>query len=206
MDYPEPIHTPTTTPSYGCLKNGTLPTYRQFYNRQTLKNHTGMGKHNSDYGDSNHLGKESSQKILLDTTNISNPLTDGDTQHDSTPLSNCKSEDTDNSSSDTETHRKLLKRTYKVGKSNTDRKISVLVSNKTIRHNASNKSITLKKTPINDVRRYLVKQGLVKVGTIAPPDVLRKMYESASMVCGDVTNHNSETLMYNFMNSTKKTW
>ena len=100
----------------------------------------------------------------------------------------------------------MLKRTYKTGKSNAERKISVLVSNKTIRNNSSNKSITLKKTPINDVRRYLVKQGFIKVGTTAPPDVLRKMYESASMVCGDVTNHNSETLMYNFLNSAKKTW
>jgi hypothetical protein len=113
---------------------------------------------------------------------------------------------TKNDDIDIGTQRKLLKRTYKVGKSDAERKISVVVSNKTIRHNASNKSMTLKKTPINDVRRYLVKQGLVKVGTIAPPDVLRKIYESVSMVCGDVTNHNPETLMYNFMNSTKKSW
>jgi hypothetical protein len=105
---------------------------------------------------------------------------------------------------DTNIQRKTLKRTYKIGKSDSNRKISVLVSNKTLRNQASNKSITLKKTPMIDVRKFLVKRGLVKVGTIAPPDVLRKMYESASMVCGDVTNHNPETLMYNFLNPEKK--
>jgi hypothetical protein len=180
MNFPD---TQSALPQYGCLKNGTLPTYRQFYNRQTLKNHTGMGAANT------------TTVIELPSIPLSNTLGNIDEHQDiKAPV-------------DVEhTKRKLLKRSYKIGKSDCERKISILVSNKTLRHQTSNKSISLKKTPLIDVRRYLVKKGLIKIGTSAPPDVLRKMYESASMVCGDITNHNQETLMYNFLNPEKKSW
>jgi hypothetical protein len=48
----------------------------------------------------------------------------------------------------------------------------------------------------------LVKRGLIRVGSITPVDVLRKMYESAVMMCGEVHNHNPDNLLYNFMNDT----
>ena len=48
--------------------------------------------------------------------------------------------------------------------------------------------------------KYLLKQGFIKVGTTTPIDVLRQMYESASMVCGEVKNHNPENLLYNYFN------
>ena len=102
------------------------------------------------------------------------------------------------------TNKKILKRTFRIGKSIKEQKVSVLVSNKTIRKEISNNDITLKQTPMLDVRRYLVKHGLIKIGTSSPPDVLRQMYESASLMCGNVINHNSETLMYNYLNSDDK--
>jgi hypothetical protein len=40
---------------------------------------------------------------------------------------------------------------------------------------------------------------MVKTGTTCPPDILRKMYESALMA-GEVTNINKDTLLHNFMN------
>jgi hypothetical protein len=102
--------------------------------------------------------------------------------------------------------RKTLRRTFKIGKSNANNRISVLVSNRTIRNRISNRNIELKQTPMLEVRRYLVKHGLIKIGSPSPPDVLRQMYESASLMCGNITNHNSETLMYNYLNSEKKSW
>ena len=56
-------------------------------------------------------------------------------------------------------------------------KVGVLVSNHTIRSRIKNQTHDLSKVPIKDVRRFLIKKGFIKVGTIAPPDVLRKMYE-----------------------------
>lgn len=94
------------------------------------------------------------------------------------------------------THR----RTYKLGKSKHIPQVSVLVSNKTIRNNITTKSQLLKQVPMEEVKNFLVKRGLIKVGSITPNDVLRKMYETSIMVCGEIYNHNPENLLYNFMN------
>ena len=96
--------------------------------------------------------------------------------------------------------KRTLRRTYKVGKSKIAPKVSVLVSNKTIRNNTSTKSQLLKQVSIEEVKQFLVKRGLIKIGSITPNDVLRKMYESTIMMCGEVYNHNPENLMYNFFN------
>jgi len=34
--------------------------------------------------------------------------------------------------------------------------------------------------------------------------VLRKMYESALLICGEVKNHNPDNILYNFFNDTTK--
>ena len=96
--------------------------------------------------------------------------------------------------------KKTIRRTYKLGKSKTAPKVSVLVSNKTIRNNISTQSQLLKQTPIEHVKKHLIKSGLIKVGTIAPNDVLRKMYESSILICGEVYNHNPDNLLYNYVN------
>jgi len=100
--------------------------------------------------------------------------------------------------------KKTIRRTYKVGKSKIHPKVSVLISNKTIRNNISTRSQLLKQTPIEDVKKHLIKHGLIKIGTIAPNDVLRKMYESSILMCGELTNHNPDNLLYNFMNGPKQ--
>ena len=46
-----------------------------------------------------------------------------------------------------------------------------------------------------------MKRGFIKVGSTAPNDVLRKMYESATLICGEIQNHNPDNLLYNFMNA-----
>lgn len=97
--------------------------------------------------------------------------------------------------------RKTLRRTYKIGKSKNTPKVSVLISNKTIRNQISNKSQMLKQTPIHDIKKYLIKNGFIKVGSIAPNDVLRKMYETAMLACGEIHNYSPDNLVYNFFNA-----
>ena len=63
-----------------------------------------------------------------------------------------------------------------------------------------NKNQVIKQTPIQDVRKFLIKRGIIKVGSVTPNEVLRKMYESASMMCGDLYNHNPDNLLYNYFN------
>jgi hypothetical protein len=96
--------------------------------------------------------------------------------------------------------KKIFKRTYRVGRSKVAPRIGVLVSNRTIRNRISTQSQLLKQTPIQEVRKFLIKKGFIKIGSNAPNNVLRKMYESVSLVCGEVENHNPDTLLFNFLN------
>ena len=63
--------------------------------------------------------------------------------------------------------------------------------------------VDLKKKSINDVKLYLREHNLIKIGSNAPNDVLRKMYES-SMLAGEITNSNAETLLHNFSKDDKE--
>ena len=96
--------------------------------------------------------------------------------------------------------RKTIRRTYRVGRSKVKPKISVLISNRTIRNNITTKKQLLKQIPIEEIRKYLISHGFIKVGSNSPSDVLRKMYETASMMCGEIQNHNPEHVIYNYMN------
>jgi len=98
--------------------------------------------------------------------------------------------------------RKIYKRTFKIGRSQTKPQVSVLISNKTIRNRITTDAQLLKQKPIHEVKQFLVKKGFIKVGTTTPNDVLRKMYESVSLICGEIQNHNPENLLYNFINNT----
>ena len=57
----------------------------------------------------------------------------------------------------------------------------------------------LKQTPIDEVKRFLTKRGFIKVGSSAPNDVLRKMHETVSLMCGEIQNYNPDNLLYNFL-------
>ena len=61
----------------------------------------------------------------------------------------------------------------------------------------------LKKKSINDIKSYLRDHNLIKVGSNAPNDVVRKIYES-SMLAGEITNSNTDTLLHNLMKDDKE--
>jgi hypothetical protein len=97
--------------------------------------------------------------------------------------------------------KRTIRRTYYVGRSKVHPKVSVLVTNKTIRAKTTLKQQQLKQVPITEVKKYLLKHGFIKIGTSSPNDVLREMYESAQLICGEIKNHNPENLLYNYFNT-----
>jgi hypothetical protein len=97
--------------------------------------------------------------------------------------------------------KKTIKRTYYVGKSRVHPKVSVLVSNRTLRKKITSQAALLKQVPMHEVKKYLIKKGFIKVGSVAPNDVMRKMYESAILVGGEIQNHNADNLLYNYLNA-----
>jgi hypothetical protein len=163
-------------PQYGCLKNGQLPTYRNWFNRTQ---------------------KATTNTVLTGTTN----------QHAVRANELSQKMEKINLRQDVKKNRKrpkqkrIVRRTFKIGKSKVIPKISVLISNRSIRNKVSTDGQLLKQKPIEEIKKYLIKHGLIRVGTTAPNDVLRKMYECSVMMCGEVQNHNPDNLLYNFLNS-----
>jgi len=178
---------------YGCLKNGSLPTYRTWKNQtqkvlppQVLPK---LPKPMIEIRPSDSM-EHYEQKLNEQIQNMSK-MEQLRVKNNPVPCEPKKPRK----------QKRILRRTFSVGKSKRFPHVSVLVSNKTIRNNTNLKSIDLQQAPIKDVKKYLLKQGLIKIGTTTPNNVLRQIYESAKLLPGEVKNYNPENLLYNYFNT-----
>ena len=91
--------------------------------------------------------------------------------------------------------KRIVKRTYRVGKKPTQNKLGVLLPNKTIRSQITLKQVQARQTPMPEVRKYLIRHGFIQIGSIAPSNVLRQLYETAKSFTGEIVNHSEDELV-----------
>jgi len=175
---------PPPPPKFGCLKNGSLPLYNDWKN-STQKKLPVINDHQADI---KYTPKE---PTTIDSIKLAHA---NHMRSNIKPFLNRKIKKP-------KKIRKTIRRTYRVGRSKVRPSISVLISNRTIRNNITTKKQLLKQIPIEEIRKYLISHGFIKVGSNSPSNVLRKMYETASMMCGEIKNHNPDHIIYNYMNS-----
>jgi hypothetical protein len=169
-------------PKFGCLKNGSLPTYRKWVNA-TQKNGGSIQSRPAD----EIVAPIERNESLLSASEMKQRF------EKLTARQNIKKKKSK--------QKRIIRRTFKIGKSKVIPRVSVLISNRTIRSKVSTEGQLLKQKPIEEIKKYLIKRGLIRVGTTAPNDVLKKMYECSVMMCGEIQNHNPDNLLYNFLNS-----
>ena len=88
---------------------------------------------------------------------------------------------------------------YKLGKKKDAKYIGLLIKNRETQKKIKQEVSQLKQQPIQDVKNFLREKNLIKLGSQAPNDVLRKLYED-SMLAGEITNTNNNNLVHNYLN------
>ena len=167
---------PTDVP-YGCLKNGSKPTYRSW---MTHKN------------DIYKQQPKDNSSVLLEREKKLNEL--------KSRFKENEIEESKQIEEDSPVYiKKTIRRKYTLGKSKIYRKVGVLIKNIQTRKKVIDSHKELKTHHVNDIKKYLRNKGLIKIGNHTPTDLLRKIYESA-ILTGDVNNSNKETLLHNLLN------
>ena len=212
---------------YGCLRNGIKPTYRTYHRELQKPNH--MDNNNLHA----HLNK-TMKKSFTDASSAPNsisinptPENDAMIQERQRKLRELQERAAANnvnnsslshgSSTPSETNhqisqptkiknkiKQIITKKYKLGRTPGSNVVSVLIKNNETRRQIQQEHGVLRRESIVEIRKYLHDHGLLKVGSDAPPDVLRNMYETAKLT-GDVNNVNKHVLLHNFIATSDNT-
>ena len=185
---------------YGCLRGGNKPTYRT-YHRAQPRNTTLKKPLFSDLTVSNENENENENADPMIHERQRKLREIQETAHNQG-----QSQPPPLGQSDPPKLKNRIKQTitkkYKLGKTHGGNVVGVLIKNSDTRRRIQEEHGVLRRESIVEIRKYLHDHGLIKVGSDAPPDVLRNIYESAKMT-GEISNTNKHVLLHNFMRSEK---
>jgi len=167
-------------PPYGCLKGGNKPTWRQ-YNKTLKKN-------------KDDIKNEYKLKPQLFETNPEFSKRADKLDHLKNKFKNMN-QPTKPKKSKIKTKR--IRRKITLGKNRKGGFVGVLIKNKKTRKNLKKEVDVLKRKSIQEVKEYLRKHNLTKIGSNAPDHILRTTFENAYL-SGDVSNQNPDILLHNW--------
>ena len=199
---------------YGCLKDGKKPTYRAY--NKTIKNNLRFSDHHDHDNDDNDdcdddddgggtLESERQQK-LRKLKNKHRQKKDKNYEYNNEDTVNDNDNDNDNkkyksSKMSIRRHlRKTITKKFKLGKQGNT--VGVLIKNNETRKNIQKEHGILKNKKLSDVKKYLVEHNLIKIGSTAPPAMIRKIYED-SVLTGEVENIGKGVSLHNFLEDEK---
>lgn len=177
---------------YGILKGGKKPTYRQYIKN---KNYSMKNKESLKIESIPSKNEEFEPR----KSNLNNFKQDFLIKHNVIDLSkqNEKQKSISKKLPDKYIRRRKTKTRRNLGKKGG--KIGILVKNNTTCKKIETDQEILKTSSLKDVKQHLRKRGLLKIGSSAPPDILRKIYED-SFLTGEVYNKNTGVLIHNYLN------
>jgi hypothetical protein len=97
---------------------------------------------------------------------------------------------------------RTIKRRYTLGKNkNLEKydKIGVLMKGKKTKKNIIEYTKELRKMTNEDIKKKLRSRGFIKVGSTAPPEIVRKIFENMELA-GDITNEDKDIHLHNLIN------
>jgi hypothetical protein len=201
---------------YGCLKNGKKPTFRAY--NKTIKHNlrfdndgsNNNNNNNNNNNDTPHTERQTKLKELQDKHKRKSGLNNDNT--DISARDDAEDETGDDNSHNKTQHisrtkirrclRKTITKKFKLGKQGDT--VGVLIKNNDTRKNIQREHSLLKHKKLSDVKKYLVEQNLIKIGSMAPPYIVRKIYEDA-MLTGEIENVGKGVILHNFLED-KKSW
>ena len=196
-----PVKLSDDTP-YGCLKNGNKPTFRAY--NKTIKhnikfNDDSRQPHTERQTKLKELQDKHKRKAILNSDTSMNDETEHDLQDDDNSLNKTKHM----SRTKIRRHlRKTITKKFKLGKIGDV--VGVLIKNNDTRKNIQREHGLLKNKKLSEVKKYLVEKNLIKIGSMAPPNIVRKIYEDA-MLTGEIENVGKGVVLHNFLED-KKSW
>jgi hypothetical protein len=192
-------------PSYSNLKNGgTRPTYRTWL-RSTQKNRQPATQPAINILED--IGLVSDPLPLVPDPLVSDPLVSASASAPlasvSDPLASVPPFVSEYKPSFRAKRKRITKTLkYKLGK-HANGTVSVLIKNSQTRRKVQTEQALLKQKSILDIKNHLRGNNLLKVGSNAPNDVLRHLYEQ-SILAGQIENKAKETLLHNYFNADKQ--
>ena len=93
---------------------------------------------------------------------------------------------------------RTVKRRITLGKHKN--RVGVMIKNRITRKNIEKEMTTLKKKSMNQIKKYLRKHNLIKIGSSAPDSMLKDMFCDVYS-SGDIYNKNPDILLANYIGS-----